>query len=871
MVEAVNINVSGVVQGVGFRPFIYAIAQKYACLGWVLNSKHGVEIHAEATPENIDKFTMAISAECPSAAIVKEITILGCAVEGFSNFEIRFSDCDNALVKTFISPDLGICSKCASELFDKSDKRYKYPFINCTNCGPRFTIIKKLPYDRCNTSMSDFEMCKFCADEYDSPTNRRFHAQPNACFDCGPAISWLCSEDVPRFKDAIIWGDNLQKSEEIVERAVAFLREGKILAVKGLGGFHLVCDATNDAAVTRLRNRKQRPTKPLACMFKDLEHVKQFFAVNEAEKGQLESAARPIVLLRGSCGKTPAISEKDVTFVDGDKANTTNDTLQSDTRDKLARTIADGLGEIGAMLPATPLQLLLASSFGKPMVMTSGNKHGSPIFIDDTEAFEGLKNIADAFIGNNREILTRFDDSVVRVISGADDEWQAVQFIRRARGYAPLPIELSSSESKLEAVKANCTNSVVEEQNSVVETEQNCILAAGSQQKSTFTFLNNNYAFVSSHIGDLENAENFDSYLQSLEHSASLLELKPKALAYDMHPEYLSTKWAKETASKYKLSSFGIWHHHAHIASVMSENELSGPVLGFAFDGTGYGADGNIWGGEALLCNLHDFERLANFAYFPLIGGSSAVKHIDRCAYGALWNFDLLEHDGAKALVQTFGDNVQLLQDMLAKSINCPRTSSVGRLFDAACAILGLKSEVSYEGEGAILLEGLISKISSKAELNLEYANAYEIAITKNAASQDSCARDTSILLLDPTPCFAALLDDLCNGTNKAIISVRFHFAFVNAILAVASFVRDYYGLSTVALAGGVFMNRFLIENTIDKLYSNGFDVAISKNLPPNDGSVSHGQVVIANSMLLENDKDKGGEQHVFSNSWNAC
>jgi hydrogenase maturation protein HypF len=805
LIEALDIQVKGVVQGVGFRPFVYRLAQRYQINGWVLNATDGVFIHAEGEAKHLDGFILEISENPPAAAQVTEIEMKEVPLEDFSSFEIRFSDELEVEKTTLISPDLATCEDCSCELFDPQDRRYHYPFINCTNCGPRFTIINALPYDRNNTSMSNFPMCEACQSEYDNPLDRRFHAQPNACFECGPHVAWLepdiqsqqshpihpGSENHHPDSVAIV-GATREENDAIFDRAVQALRAGKILAVKGLGGFHLVCDATNASALAELRSRKRRKGQGFAVMVQSLDEARVLCEVNEVEEKLLTGSQRPIVLLK---------KRADAVFAPG---------------------LADGLAELGVMLPYTPIQHLLLQGFGGMLVMTSANIHDEPIVTDDEEAQQVLAGVADAFLGHNRAIVARYDDSVVRVITCG--EQQAIQLIRRARGYAPMPIVIP------EQVQSSTSEDKPRPE----------LFAAGSEQKNTFCLTRDNEAFVSQHIGDMENAETFDAWLEAKRRYETLFEIQPKLLVSDMHPEYLSTKWVHEQ----NYPHVEVQHHHAHIASVMAENSLEPPVVGFAFDGTGYGVDKNIWGGEVLLCNYQTFERFANFAYVPMPGAAAAIKHPQRMAYGALWAFDLLEHPQAKEFIEGMGQSAHICNQMIEKELNTPLTSSVGRLFDAASALLGVCVEPRYEGEGAILLEAAITPFTSDEPTDDD--DAYRIEVIKNTATPESTAQDTSILLLDAAPVFKAMLDDLAKETPIGIIARRFHDAFVKAVVDTSLALRMMYDIQTIALSGGVFMNRYLVESLFEALPLEGFTVAINRELPPNDGCISFGQAVVA-------------------------
>ncbi len=913
MVEALDIQVKGIVQGVGFRPFVYRMAKKYLINGWVLNAADGVRIHAEGESKLLDEFVVELSEHAPAAAQVAEIDLAEVPLQDCASFEIRFSDEGEVARTTLVSPELATCDDCVRELFNPNDRRYRYPFINCTNCGPRFTIIDRLPYDRKDTSMKRFEMCERCAGEYGDPLDRRFHAQPNACFECGPHVSLVLTQraelldaaasrtasdslDGGSDLSAVRWGRTREESDAIFARAVDVLRAGGVLAVKGLGGFHLACDAGNAQAVAALRARKHREGKAFAVMVPDIDAALRACEVSAEERAVLEGPQRPIVLLR---------KRRDVAFTPG---------------------LADGLSELGVMLPYTPVQHLLLHDFAEacrsdarpggalpPMlVMTSGNIHDEPIVTDDAEAYEKLADMADAFLGNDRAILTRFDDSVVRVIE-AGSAGSAVQFIRRARGYAPQPVSIAGAAPHPGEKSAGA--------DAAAAGRQPALFAAGPEQKNTFALARSTdegaEAFVSQHIGDMENAETYDAWLATKQRFEDLFELETTEIACDMHPEYLATKWAHEQAESACRSDGSplrleeVQHHHAHIAAVMGEHGLDEAVCGVAFDGTGYGVDGAIWGGEVLLANRTAFERFANFAYVPMPGGAAAVKNPLRMAYGVLWAYDLLDHPGAQRTLDALGDQARICDAMIEQGINM--TSSVGRLFDAASALLGICTKPTYEGEGACLLEAAIGGFSvgyverdaavsgasggglaavgapssggfpaADAAASAPSADAhadtphealpstapspeeravdaalsdvpYEIAVVKNTATETSTAQDTSVLLLDAEPAFRALLDDLEAGVPTVVMARRFHDAFVNAVVTTAELVRALYGIGVVALSGGVFMNRYIVQHVLAALEKAGFTAAISRDLPPNDGCISYGQAVIA--WARKNDK----------------
>lgn len=816
MKEALDIEVHGIVQGVGFRPFVYKAARRHLICGWVLNATAGVFIHAEGESKNLDDFVLEISDHAPAASRVDEILLKEVPLADFEDFSIRFSDEAQAQTTTLVSPDLATCPECAAELFDRENRRYHYPFINCTNCGPRFTIVDKLPYDRKHTSMEKFPMCEQCASEYSDPEDRRFHAQPDACFECGPHLTWrtvdrtLAAEaDLTRHHDAERSGNatdtdgtprvgvDAASSDAIIDAAVALMKRGGIVAVKGLGGFHLACDARNADAMAELRRRKRRGTKPLAAMYPTLDALREDCLVGDAEERLLTGSQRPIVLLRKKPGA------------------------------RFAEGLADGLDEVGAMLPYTPLQHLMLAAFGGPLVMTSGNLHDEPIQTDDDAAFVALHDIADAFVGNDRPIRCRFDDSVVRVIT-AGSAGEAVQTVRRARGFAPMPIATGKTDGT-----------------TLPDGSPRVIVTAGPEQKNTFCLLRGGDAFVSQHIGDMENAETYDSWLDALAHFEKLFEAKPTAAACDMHPEYLSSKWATERHDE-GMPLCKVQHHHAHIAAVMGENSLDEAVIGVAFDGTGYGVDGAIWGGEVMLCNRTDFERFANFSYVPMPGGAAAIKNPLRMAYGVLWQYDLLEHPAAKRALADLGDAADMCERMIERGLNCPMTSSAGRLLDAASALLGVCTQPTYEGEAAILLEAAIAGVHTD--------ESYEVGIVKNTALETSTAHDTSVVLLDAETMFEAMLNDMEAGVETSLIAAKIHNAFATAIAQACLVANAAYGISTVALGGGVFMNRYLTERSVALLETAGFTVALPQELPPNDGAVSFGQAVVAQARFATQD-----------------
>ena len=813
MLTCVELHIQGIVQGVGFRPFVFRQAKKHLISGWVNNATDGVHVKAEGEEKNVDAFILSLSLEAPQAAFVKEISIKDAPLEHFDKFEIISSDSSKENEITLVSPDISICDECLGELFDKNDRRFHYPFINCTNCGPRFTIIKSLPYDRKSTSMVCFDMCTSCDREYKDPLDRRFHAQPDACFECGPHIY------LDNFKEKIE-GDTLEKSDKIFKLAAKMLREGKILAVKGLGGFHFVCDAKNCDALKSLRDKKQRDNKAFAVMVKNAVVARKFCKISNEEKALLKSSEKPIVLLK--------------------KENNFN----------LPYLLSLDLPELGVMLPYTPVQALLINAFEKKtadreamLVMTSGNLHDCPIVIDDDQAKSKFKGIADAILGNNRKILTRFDDSVVRVLD-LGDEQSAIQFIRRARGYAPRPLTIPNASSDFKC------------------------LATGSQQKNTFTYAIGEQAFVSQHIGDVDDADVWSSWHEAKKRFEELFDANDKnELSIDAHPDYIASKWAREHALNSELEQHicEIQHHHAHIVSAMAENNINEPVIGFAFDGTGYGADATIWGGEVLLSNLSDYERFANLAYFPLPGGDSAIKNPMRCAAGLFYAYDMV--DELKTIVEESSarTSIEIEQDLkeietsiklIESGVNVAYTSSMGRLFDAISATLGICPHPTYEGESAIMLEASISQSSFHGDRE-KIDERYVFDLTKNSATKHSTAHDTSVLVVDAKKILEAIAEDFAREVELKTISKRFHDSISRLVLTIAQIANQVYSIKKCCLAGGVWMNRYLVENTSKILQESGFDVILNKDLPPNDGGLSYGQAVIcANKTKNANSED---------------
>ncbi len=805
----VHIHVTGIVQGVGMRPFVYREAMAHGIYGWVLNAGDGVHIEAHAPADALDAFVAALSEHAPAAARVEHVETMDLAANGWDaaneqGFRIVASQ-DQTAHTTLVSPDIATCDDCLRELFDPADRRYHYPFINCTNCGPRFTIIRSLPYDRAATSMDCFPMCPECAAEYADPLDRRFHAQPDACFDCGPHITWREAGEAAA-SPAV--GTTCETSDAIIDRCVELLARGSIVAIKGLGGFHLACDASNEQAVAELRRRKRRSNKPLAVMVRDLADAERLCHVNDVERGLLAGSIRPIVLLRRR-----AVCES------GGSPNAL----------ALAPSVAHDLPELGVMLPYTPLQhLLLAAAEARGMhalVMTSGNLSEEPIETDDDLAWEHLvaAGIADALLGNDRAILSRYDDSVVRVV---DD---SVMPVRRARGYAPQPLPLPAPDGTAP-----------------------CVLACGPQQKATIALTREGTngeatCFVSQHIGDVENGGTFDAWNAACTRLEDLFDLVPAALACDLHPSYLSSQWARERARKCNLPLVEVQHHHAHIASVMAEAIAVGQlttdtrVLGIAFDGTGAGTDGTIWGGEFLVASLGGFERAAHLRTWALPGGAASVRDARRNAFALLSELGLLEHPGAERLLGGLDEQTRsVTATMIERSINSPRTSSMGRLFDAAAAILGICGQATYEGEPAIELEAAAWRALGGKTVRLD----------GNHAGVFTSADDSPIL--DPQPLIEALLNGIEAGAPADRLALGFHIAITHATTHIAREICAREDIDTVALSGGVFMNRLLLQLLTRELKSIGLTVLVPHAVPVNDGCIAYGQAAIARAHLAQ-------------------
>ena len=810
--SGLHIEISGIVQGVGFRPFIFNLAERYSLTGWVRNTSAGVEIEVDGSPNALDAFTRAINSELPSLARIDQFIASKRKSNGFTKFEIFHSQ---TIAEAFqpISPDVSICSECLTELFNPNDRRYLYPFINCTNCGPRFTIIKDIPYDRPKTTMAKFTLCPDCGEEYANPLDRRFHAQPVACPRCGPHI-WL---ETPSLKysdkfpldylgiDLTSKNDPNEINRLSIIKAQELLQQGKTLAIKGLGGFHLACDATNADAVLELRRRKLRIDKPFALMMPDIYTVEKHCFIDNEEKELLESYFKPIVI------------------------------LQRRPDSPISQGVAPNQNTIGVMLPYTPLHYLLFHNFHSKseviihpyvLVMTSGNISEEPIAIDNEEARERLSSLADAFLMNNRPINMRCDDSVVRVFNSfipksdnkiLSSRVNSLYSIRRSRGYAPNPILLPS--------------------------EVPSVLATGAELKNTFCLTRGRYAFLSHHIGDLENYETLKSFEQGILHYERLFRVQPEAIAYDLHPNYLSTQYALERGAIENLPTIGIQHHHAHIAACMADNSLSSnhPVTGVAFDGTGYGDDGAIWGGEFLLADYSGYKRLFHLDYIPLPGGDVAIKFPWRVSLSWLkhldidWNEDLPPVKYALNSNQTNAKLLYVLESQIEHRVNTPLTSSMGRLFDAVASLIGIRQETNYEAQAAIELEAMVDP-------NEDGYYPFEISNIQNSISP--------FYSIQPGPLFYLILEDLNKGISKSKISARFHNSIAIMVLDVCEKIRTQYKIATVALSGGVWQNITLLEKTTKLLINQDFDVIIHHSVPTNDGCIALGQAMIASKLL---------------------
>ena len=759
--------VSGVVQGVGFRPFVYKLASQAGLAGSIGNDTAGVTIEVEGAETEIKSFLTRLRMETPALARIDSITVHELKPTGEEGFRIVASEVLGR-VSTGIPADAATCADCLRELLDPMDRRYRYPFINCTNCGPRFTITKQIPYDRPQTSMARFTMCMRCQAEYDDPRDRRFHAQPNACWDCGPRV-WLES---PEGKSV--------PADDPIAGAIEMLRAGQVLGIKGIGGFHLSVDATSEAAVKLLRQRKRRYGKPLAVMVRDVEAARSFCMLNAEEEAMLLAPARPIVIARGLANNG------------------------------IANEVAPGIPWLGIFLPYAPLQhLLFAGVRVRALVMTSANLSEEPIAIDNVEARTRLEKIVDGFLMHDREILQRCDDSVAGVVNGAP------QLLRRARGFVPLGVSLPMESPPL--------------------------LGVGGHLKNAFALARGKFVFQSQHFGDLENLAGIEFFEESLNHFMRTFEIDPEIIVHDMHPGYLSTNWAKERAKERRLPLIAVQHHHAHIVGCMSERCLTGPVIGIALDGTGYGTDGRVWGGEVMICQYDGFERFAHLDYVPMPGGEAAIRNPWRMALGHLHaaGFNLSDVAILDLLGATKKD-VRLLERMIERDVNAPLTSSCGRLFDAVAAVILGCREVDYEAQAAIELEGLAvdepDEFASSANYRMEILDG-------DWSLREPCR-------LNVAPLWRSLIEDLRSGVSKSCVAARFHASVAAGFALAALRARAASGIIQVALSGGCMHNRRLARLLRKSLEAEGFEVYEHRAVSPGDGGLSYGQVAVGAAML---------------------
>ena len=753
-----HIHITGIVQGVGFRPYIYNLARKHNLTGWVCNTARGVEIEISGIDENIEAFLQNLQSSPPPLAEVDTVTIKESSRQQFDSFSIHHSQ-DQISDFMPVSPDIAICAECQHELFDPSDRRYRYPFINCTNCGPRFTITKQIPYDRPNTSMAGFKLCPECQREYDEPLDRRFHAQPVACPACGPQV-WFEADGV-----------RLAEKDEAIQMARKWLRGGKILAIKGLGGFHLACDAGNSQALQTLRERKHRTDKPFALMSNDLDTIGKYVELDKSAKSLLLTPQAPIVLLP----------------------------IKQAGR-QLIEKCAPHQSKLGFMLPYTPLHLLLmepAPDFPPVLVMTSANLSEEPIAYQNAEALQRLNKLADGFLMHDRPIHMRVDDSVFARVESKPYP------IRRARGFAPNPIRVTQDLPPT--------------------------LGTGPLLKNTFCLSRERYAFVSHYIGDLENYETLQSYQQAIRHYEVLFRIKPEVIACDMHPDYLATRFAKQRSQDEGLPLIQVQHHHAHIAACLAENQWDSdePVIGLSFDGTGYGSDGNIWGGEVLVAGYKAFERHFHLSEMPLPGGDSAIRKPARMALSYMIAAGLPLDSDLPPLKAFTNMEINAVKHQIEHQINAPLTTSMGRLFDAISALIGIRLKINYEAQAAIELEAIADPHES---------GYYVMPL------------DGKIIQTEPL--IKAIVTDFNNKIPVSSISAKFHQTIINMALEVCHIIRQETGIQHIALSGGVWQNLFLLKRILPALRLAGFEPLIHQKCPPNDACISLGQVMIAAHQL---------------------
>jgi hydrogenase maturation protein HypF len=763
-----RIQIEGVVQGVGFRPFVYRVAQRFNVRGWVLNSSDGVVIEAEAEEETLDSFVAAIETELPPLARIDRLAASTVAAAGDEKFTIRQSAGITGLGAghfALVPPDVGTCADCYSDFTDPANRRFGYPFTNCTNCGPRYSIIQDVPYDRPKTTMAGFVMCRACQAEYDDPGNRRFHAEPNACPGCGPGLALLSADELS--SGAPIQFVRGERNREVLQQTRDLLAQGTVLAIKGLGGFHLACDASNEEAVSTLRERKRRSGKAFAIMVRDVALAERLCVVTDADRILLSSPRRPIVLLVRRDGAV------------------------------VAKSVAPGNTRLGVMLPYTPLHhLLFEGATYDALVMTSGNVSEEPIVSRNEDAWPRLHGLADYFVLHDREIQTRVDDSVIQNVAGREYP------VRRSRGFAPEPVDLGIGMRE--------------------------ILACGGELKNTLCLTKDRYAILSQHIGDLENLQTMEFFRETLGHLKRFFRVSPEAVAYDLHPNYLSTRFALQESG---LPAIGVQHHHAHVASCMADNGIRGKVIGIALDGTGYGTDGKIWGGEFLVCDFAHFERRGHLDYIPLAGGDRAVRQPWRSALAYLDS--AFGRDAVPTGLPLFDSvpakQIEFVRTMIGRKIQTVQTSSCGRLFDAVSSILGIRHETTYEGQAAIELEAMASGDDKTYAFGFAGTDPFQIDLRATIRS---------------------LTQDCLSGVPPGVVSARFHRTMAQVVVESCISIREIDGLNRVCLSGGTFQNLRLLESSVACLQQRGFDVFVHHRVPPNDGGLSLGQAVIANAQL---------------------
>ncbi|MEU0932466.1 carbamoyltransferase HypF [Embleya sp. NPDC005971] len=754
-----RIAVRGVVQGVGFRPFVFTLADRLGLAGHVVNTGAGVVVEVEGPSAAVAEFRRRVGTDAPPLATVESVRDEELPVDGVAGFTILASPAGGS-GRTLIPPDVGTCANCLAELVDPGNRRHRHAFVTCVDCGPRFTIVTALPYDRAHTTMARFPMCGECAREYGDPADRRFHAQPVACHGCGPRLSLV--------------GPGVDGGADPIAQARRMLADGAIVAVKGLGGYHLACDAGNPDAVALLRTRKARGDKPFAVLARSVADVEPHAHVGPRERELLTGAARPIVLLRRRAGGSG-----------------------------LAPAVAPGSPDLGFLLPYTPVHHLLLGLPGDPpgpelLVLTSGNPAGAPIVIDDAQALTRLASLADAWLTHDRPIHVACDDSVVRVVDGEP------MFVRRSRGWAPLPIGLPAPIP--------------------------AILATGGDLKNVFAVGEGRQAWLSAHVGDMDDIATLTAFGHAVEHLTAVTGVRPQALAADRHPGYRSTAWARRDVAGRPVTA--VQHHHAHVAAAMAEHGLTGaqPVLGVAFDGTGYGDDGAVWGGEFLLADYAGYRRLAHLRYAPLAGGDGAVARPYRMALSHLHAAGLPWSPDLPPVAACPAEELRVLEVQLVRGLGCVPTSSMGRLFDAFSSLIGICHRAGYEAQAAIELEA--------AAVGVEPGAGYAFALLPAAAP--------ALLVADPGPVLTAALSDLRAGVPVPVLAARFHHAVTDLVARVCARAREVYGPTAVALTGGVFANALLVSACTRVLRADGFTVLRHHRVPPNDGGLALGQLMVA-------------------------